>query len=175
MLATGNPEFPRRVCCTGIRKISTDREIPDTTHVLAEFPSGLTFVIVGSTVNQVGLQDIIRGRKATLYLSGSANEMELRPERLFTDEIDPEDFKDPTPYGKIERLEKNFFDCIRKGGTPACNVDLAIRANTVLCLAEMSERMGMTLFFDEKTRTIKNGSGKVVPPLTYDTVVEPTT
>jgi hypothetical protein len=42
MLATGDPQFPRRVVCTGTRKVSTDREITDTTHLLAEFPSGLT-------------------------------------------------------------------------------------------------------------------------------------
>jgi len=40
-----------------------------------------------------------------------------------------------------------------------------------LCLAEMSERLGLALFFDEKTRTITTGDGKAVAPLTYDTVV----
>lgn len=173
MLATGNPEFPRRVCCTGTRKVSTDREIPDTTHVLAEFPSGLTYLIVGSTVNEQGLSDMIRGRKATLYFSASQNKVELKPERVFAEELDAESFNDQSPIGKIERLEKNFFDCIRHGGTPFCNVDLAVRVNTVLCLAEMSERMGLALFFDEKTRTIKTGGGKIVPPLTYDTVIQP--
>ena len=69
MMATGNPEFPYRVCCTGTRKISTDREITDTTHVLAEFPSGLTCAIVGTTVNEQGLPDVIRGHKGTLYFS----------------------------------------------------------------------------------------------------------
>ena len=51
------------------------------------------------------------------------------------------------------------------------NVELAIRAQTVLCLAEMSERLGLALFFDEKTRTVKTGDGRVIPPLTYDSVV----
>ncbi|HMP83035.1 MAG TPA: Gfo/Idh/MocA family oxidoreductase [Verrucomicrobiota bacterium] len=171
MLATGDPQYPRRVCCTGTRKVSTDREITDTTHVVVEFPNGLTFVIVGSTVNQIGLPDIIRGRMATLYLSGSQNEMQLTPEKIFADEIDAETFKDPTPFGKIERLQKNFYDCIRNGGTPYCNAELSDRANTVLCLAEMSERLGMTLFFDPATRTIKSGDGRVMPPMTYDTVV----
>ncbi len=173
MLATGNPEFPRRVVCTGTRKVSTDREIPDTTHVLAEFPSGLTFVIVGSTVNEQGLPDMIRGRKGTVYLSASANHAEFRPEKIFSEEMDAEEFKDAKPFGKMENMHANFYDCIRNGGTPYCNADLSVRANTVLCLAEMSERLGMTLFFDEKTRTIKSGDGKVLPPLTYDTVVPP--
>lgn len=173
MLATGNPEFPRRVVCTGTRKVSTNREITDTTHVLAEFPSGLTFVIAGSTVNQLGLPDIIRGRKATVTLAGNANAAQLRPETIFTEEIDSEDYSNPQPFAKIENLHSNFYDCIRKGGTPFCNADLAVRANTVLCLAEMSERLGFTLFFDEKTRAIKTGDGKLIPPLTYDTVVPP--
>jgi predicted dehydrogenase len=173
MLATGNPEWPRRICCTGTRKVSTDREITDTTHVLAEFPSGLSFVIAGSTVNQVGLPDTIRGRKATIYLAGNQNRMELRPETIFTDELDAEDFNDPAPHGKIENLHRDFYKCIREGGTPFCNVELTVRANTVLCLAEMSERLGLTLFFDDKTRTIKSGDGTVVPPMSYDTVVKP--
>lgn len=171
MLATGNPEFPRRVVCTGTRKISTDRDITDTTHVLAEFPSGLTFVIAGTTVNEVGLPDTIRGRKATVYLAASSNQAQLKPEKLFADEMDVEDFNDPAPQGRSENLHINLFKCIREGGTPFCNVDLSVRANTTLALAEMSERLGMVCFFDEKTRTIRNGEGKVIPPMSYDTVV----
>jgi predicted dehydrogenase len=171
MLATGTPEFPRRVVCTGTRKVSTDRDITDTTHVLVEFPSGLTFVIVGTTVNEVGLPDTIRGRHATAFLAGSANQAKLQPEKLFADEMDVEEFNDPAPYGKIENLHANFYKCIREGGTPYCNVDLTVRANTVLALAEMSERLGMVCFYDEKTRTIRNGEGKVVPPMSYDTTV----
>jgi predicted dehydrogenase len=171
MLATGNPEFPRRVVATGTRKVSTDREITDTTHLLAEFPSGLTLVVVGSTVNEQGLPEMIRGRKATVHFDSSQNRLELKPERIFADEMELEEFADPQPPEQIERLEKNFFDCIRSGKTPVANVELAIRAQTVLCLAEMSERLGLALFFDEKTRTVKTGDGRVVPPLTYDSVV----
>ncbi|MEO8429281.1 MAG: Gfo/Idh/MocA family oxidoreductase [Verrucomicrobiota bacterium] len=171
MLATGNPEFPRRVTCTGTRKVSTDREITDTTHLLAEFPSGLTLIVAGSTVNEQGLPDILRGRKATIYFASSQNRAELKPERIFSDEIEAEDFSDPLPVDSLSRIEKNWFDCIRSGGTPLANIDLAIRIQTVLSLAEMSERMSLTLLFDEKTRTIKTGSGKVIPPISYDSVV----
>lgn len=171
MLATGNPEFPRRVVCTGTRKVSTDRDIPDTTHVLAEFPSGLTFVIVGTTVNEQGLPDIIRGRKATVHLAASANQAQLKPEKLFADELDVEEFNDPAPFGRIENMHRNFYDCIRTGGTPCCHAELAAKANTVLALAEMSERLGIAAFFDETTRTIKNGEGKVIRPMNHDTVV----
>ena len=173
MLATGNPEFPRRVCATGTRKISLDRDITDTTHMLLEYPSGLTMVFAGSTVNELGLQDMIRGRKANLYFAPSQNKVELKPERIFAEEIDAEEFNSPLPVDNIPRLEKNWFDCIRSGQTPVANVELAIRAQTALCLAEMSERLSMTLLFDEKTRTIKTGDGRTIPPLSYDSIVPP--
>jgi len=173
MLATGNPEFPRRVVATGTRKVSTDREITDTTHLLAEFPNGLTLAVVGTTVNEQGLPEVLRGRKATLHFASSQNRVELKPEAIFTDELEAEEFADPQPPERIERLEKDFFDCIRSGKMPVANVELAIRAQTVLCLAEMSERLGLALFFEEKTRTIKTGDRRVIPPLTYDSVVPP--
>jgi predicted dehydrogenase len=169
MQATGKPEFPRRVCCTGTRKVSTDREITDTTHLLAEYPSGLTFVVAGSIVNEQGLPDIIRGLKGTLYLASGKNKVELKPERPFAEALDAEIFEHPQPEGDLAALEKNFFDCVRSGAVPYGNVDLAIRCHTVLCLAEMAERLNLTLLFDEKTRTIKTGDGKVVPPFSYDT------
>ncbi len=171
MLATGNPEFPRRVVATGTRKVSTDREITDTTHLLAEFPSGLTIVAAGTTVNEQGLPDELRGRKATLHFASSQNRVELKPETVFTDELEAEEFTAAQPPERIPVLEKNFFDSIRGGKMPVANVDLAIRGHTVLCLAEMSERLGLALFFDEKTRTIKSGDGRVIPPLSYDSVV----
>src|SRR5512137_1634182 len=173
MLATGDPQFPRRVVSTGTRKVSTDREITDTTHLLAEFPSGLTLAVVGTTVNEQGLAELIRGRKGTVHFASSQNRVELKPEAIFTDELEAEEFADPQPPEQIARLEKNFFDCIRSGKTPVANVELAIRAQTVLCLAEMSERLGLALFFDAKTRTIKSGDGRVIPALTYDSVVPP--
>ena len=73
MIASGDPQFPRRVVCTGTKKVSTDREITDTTHLLAEFPNGLTLMMVGTTVNQVGLPDMLRGHKGTLHFSSQGN------------------------------------------------------------------------------------------------------
>jgi len=171
MLATGNPEFPRRVVCTGTRKVSTDREIPDTTHLLAEFPSGLTFCVAGSTVNEQGLPEMIRGRKATINFSPTANKVELKPEAIFSEEFDAETFSDPLPLASVPRLEKNWFDCIRSGKTPLANIDLALKAHVVLTLAEMSERTGFMLFFDAATRQVKTGDGKVVPPISYESNV----
>lgn len=171
MMATGNPQFPRRVVCTGTRKVSTDRETTDTTHLLAEFPSGLTMMVGGSIVNEHGLPDVLRGFKGTLYFSSSQNKVELRPERPFTDEVDPQEFSSAQPVGSLAALEKNFFDCIRSGAAPYGSIDLAVRAHTVLSLAEMSERMSLALLFDEKTRQVTTGNGQPVKWLDYDTTL----
>ncbi|HAM71665.1 MAG TPA: oxidoreductase [Verrucomicrobiales bacterium] len=173
LMATGAQEFPRRVACTGTRKVSTDREINDTTHLLAEMPSGLTFCVAGSTVNEQGLPEIIRGRKSTIYLSQSQDKAELKPERPFTEEIEPETHGAGAKVGELSRHERNFFDCIRSGGTPNCSIDVAIRAHTILCLAEMADRFSLTLLFDGATRAVKTGEGKVLRPLTYETQIPP--
>ena len=172
MLGTGNPEYPRRVACTGTRKVSTDREITDTTHVLAEFPSGLTLVVAGTIANEQGLPEMLRGLKATLYFASSQNRVEMKPERPFTEEMqEPVIFQDPLPVERTERLHKNWFECIRTGAKPFADIELAIRGQVSLCLAEMAERMSLTLLYDEKTRTVKTGDGKIVKPISYDTVL----
>ena len=168
LMASGNPEFPRRVCCTGTRKISLDRDIPDTTHLLAETPSGLTFCVAGSTVNEVGLPEILRGRKATLYFASGNNKVELKPERPFAEEIEPETFVGEGKVGDTGRHEKNFWDCIRSGKTPNGNIDLALKAHSMLALAEQSERQSLTLLFDGNTRKITTGDGRPVEPLSYE-------
>ncbi len=175
LLATGASEYPRRVTCTGTRKVSMDRDITDTTHLLAEMPSGLTLCVAGSTVNEVGLPEMIRGRQGTLYFSSGQDQVSLKPERPFAEEIEPQEHRSGQVSGDLARLEKNFFDCIRTGQTPFANVDLAIRAHTILCLAEMSERLGLMLYFDEKSRKISTGDGKVIPGLTYDSAAPRTT
>src|SRR5439155_26005526 len=99
------------------------------------------------------------------------NILEVRPERPSTEELDAESFADAAPLGSMAPIEKNWFDCIRSGGTPHANIDLAIRAHTVLCLAEMSERLSLTLLYDEATRAVRTGEGKAVKRISYDSIV----
>ena len=168
MMVMPELEFPRRVTCTGTRAISTDREITDTTHLLAEFPSGFTLLCAGSTVNEQGLADVIRGHKGTLYFASSQNRVEMRPERPYVDDLDQTEYSVGDPVESPALLAKNWFDCIRSGETPFANIDLAIRSHTVICLAEMAERYQMTVLFDAEKRKVTNGFGKEIPMLTYN-------
>ena len=165
MLATGAPEFPVRVACLGTRNITPDRDVPDNTQVLAEFPSGLTIMVIGSTVNEQGLQQVIRGHEGTLYFSG--NSVELRPERPFADLVDQHLEEDIQPGVSVSAHIGNWLTSIRNNTQPNGNIDLSIKAQTVIALAEMSNRLGEMLYFDEDTRKITTGNGREVAPITY--------
>lgn len=174
MLATGNPEFPLRVVSIGNSKIHTDkktpgtymRNVPENVQLLAEFPSGLCLMVTSSTVNEQGIQDMIRGHHATLYFAG--NRVELKPEKAFADEIDPETVDGIKPGEDVGVHERNWLDAIRGKAQANAGMDLAIKVQTVISLAEMSERFGAACYFDEKTRKITGGDGKEIKPLTYE-------
>ncbi|MEI7733038.1 MAG: Gfo/Idh/MocA family oxidoreductase [Verrucomicrobiota bacterium] len=172
MLATGNPEFPTRVSAIGTRKVETDkktpgtpmRDVPEIIQLIAEFPSGMVMHITSSSVNEQGTQEMIRGQKGSLYLGG--NKVDLKPEKPFTEEIDPESFG-PFPAESIPAHHKNWFGAIRGTEKGNCSVDLAVRVQTVVSLGEMSDRLGMMCHFDEKTRKITDGAGKEIQAITY--------
>lgn len=173
VLATGNPEFPRRVVATGAKNIHSDknkpgtpeRDVPETVLALVEFPSGYQLVVTSSTVNEQGLRDMIQGHHATLYIGG--NRVDLKPERPFTDEVDPEDFDNLQPGEDLKWHEKNWFECIRANKQPNAGIELAVRVQTAISLAEMSERLSVACLFDEKTRKITTESGREIQPITY--------
>jgi len=176
MLATGNPEFPSRVASIGCRKVHTDlktpgtpeRDVPENVQLLAEFPSGLTLMVTSASVNEVGIADLIRGHKGTIYMAG--NRVELKPEKAFSEEIDPETISDIKPGESIATHEKDWFDSIRANRQPNAGIDLAIKVQTVVSLGEMSERLNIMCLFDEKTRKITTGDGREVKPITYGTL-----
>lgn len=173
ILATGNPEFPRRVVALGSKHIHTDkktpdtpeRDVPETIAAVIEFPSGYQLVVTSSTVSEQGLRDMIQGQMATLYMGG--NRVELKPERPFAEEIDAEVFDNLLPGEDIKWHEKNWFEAIR-GLKPAnAGIDLAVRVQTVVSLCEISDRLGVACLFDEKTRKITTENGREIKPLYY--------
>src|SRR5581483_9023994 len=108
MLAMAINEFPKSVACVGGRLCDTDtgngepREVADTTMVMVEFPSGAMIHLAGSTVNERGVEDIIRGQKADLLFGGG--KVQIQPERPFVEEIEA---KDETPPDSGETHAKH--------------------------------------------------------------------
>jgi predicted dehydrogenase len=177
MLASGNPEFPRRVVSLGSKNVHTDkntpeteeRDVPEHVQLTAEFPSGYMLTVTCSTVNATSPGFVIYGHKGTLKLADQGQSLDLLPERWASEEVEPAQMKGLQPED-IRVHEKNWFDCIRANKQPNAGIDLAIRVQTVISLAEMAERLNMTCLFDEKTRKITDGNGKEVKAITYGTL-----
>lgn len=176
MLATGAPEYPARVVSLGNKALRTDKNTPGTyerdvdenVQVIIEFPSGFNLVVASATVNEYNMTETIRGHHGTLLMGGiGANKIELRPERKFSDEVDPEVFDNLLPGEAISHHEKNWIECIRTRKQPNCGIDLAVKVQTVISLAEMSDRLSIMCVYDEKNRKITTADGKEVKPLTY--------
>jgi hypothetical protein len=111
------------------------------------------------------------GHKANLNIDATGGKVDLLPQREFGDDIDPEKFGDLQPED-IRVHEKNWFDSIRANKQPNANIELAIRVQTVISLAEISNRLKVTCLFDEKTRKISDGGGKEIGAITYGTLPE---
>ncbi len=173
LLAT-SAEFPKRVAALGSKPVDADklaeapeRDAEEMMQIIAEFPGGMVMDFTTGTVNEVGPPDLIRGYKATLYLSG--NNVQLKPEKRFSEELDAETSEN-YPVESFESHHKNWFESIRANKQPNCNVDLAVRVQTVVSLAEMSDRLGVVCLFDPKTRKIRTSDGKELQPQTYGSV-----
>jgi len=176
VLATGNPEFPKRVACIGTKNVHSDknrddgapeRDVAEHVEIIVEFPSGMSMVIGASTVAAKSPGFVIYGHKASLDIGDSGNRLKLMPELPFTEDIDMEDITGLTPAEDIGAHHANWFDCIRTGKQPNANIELATKVQTVISLAEMSDRLGAVCFFDEKTRKITTAGGQELKPLTY--------
>ncbi|HEV7927267.1 MAG TPA: gfo/Idh/MocA family oxidoreductase, partial [Verrucomicrobiae bacterium] len=136
----------------------------------AEFPSGLTLVIVVSTVNARSPGFVIYGHKASLEIGTSGERVQLIPEKPYSDDIDLANFDGLSPIESVPEHEKNWFDCIRSNKAPNANIDLAIRAQVVISLAEMSNRLNMMCLWDEKERKIRKQDGTEIAAITYGTI-----
>ena len=179
MLAMGKPEFPSRVVSLGTKNVGTDkkftpptyeRDVPEHVELLAEFPSGVSLMLACSTVNARSPGFALYGHHATLEVGTSGERLELKPEKEFADEVDPETVEGLKPTEDIGAHHANWFDSIRNNKQPNCGIDLAVRVQTVITLAEMSQRLGIACNFDAKTRKVTTGDGKEVKALTYGTL-----
>jgi predicted dehydrogenase len=147
-----------------------ERDVPEQVEILAEFPSGITMVIVVSTVNARSPDFVIYGHKATLEIGSSGERIKLTPEKDWSDDIDLANYDGLTPIESVPEHEKNWFECIRNGKQPNANIDLAIRAQVVISLAEMSNRMNMMCLWDEKERKVRKQDGTEIAAITYGTI-----
>jgi hypothetical protein len=153
MLGMNLLEFPKTVNCIGGNLCDTDkgngeeRDVADTTMMTVEFPSGVIIFLAGSTVNERGVEDVIRGHKANLLCGGT--KIEIAPERPYAEEIEGKDETPPDSGETHAKHQKNFIEAVRDGVPANCDIELGVRVQTIVSMAEASYRKGRSMQFDQ--------------------------
>ncbi|HSR68229.1 MAG TPA: Gfo/Idh/MocA family oxidoreductase [Acidobacteriota bacterium] len=142
-------EFPRKVSCIGGQYLHHDRTVGDTTVMTVEFESS-TMIVAGSTINETGLENLIRGHRGNMFVAG--NSVRMVPERVYAEEFDPvEERLEPAEMGENQVHVLEWLNCIREGNEPTWSVEPAFKVMTAVAMAEESYFSGRTLHFDPET------------------------
>jgi predicted dehydrogenase len=173
IIAANVTDLPKRVVAIGNKAVTDmfvgedDRSVDDNTQLLVEFPNGMCMMVAGSTVNEQGVQQVIRGHEATLYFGGGS--VELRPERPYADLVDAEIYENLTPGPDIPAHVDDLFSAIRNDHNTNGNIDVAIIAQAIISMAEASNRYGEAIFLNHETREFHTGGGTQLVVPTYGT------
>lgn len=166
LLALTGPtgEYPRRVVAAGGIYVEKDeRDIPDTFMMTADYPSEHTIVLVSIMTNDVGIDDVLRGRHGTMTFEGGAPV--LREQGTWWREFReanglplPSEGAEPDPKvgAAVARLDVparrdhmgNFLDAIRDGARLACDVELGCATMVAIKMAVESYRQDKVMLWD---------------------------
>jgi predicted dehydrogenase len=138
--------WPIRVVASANHVIDKAMENHDQININVEFENDHTMIVAGSTCNEAGLETMIRGHHANLYLGG--RHVDLRPERIFADDIDPLKVECEDIGNDQDALRLDWLGCIRSREQPASGIDLATQVMVIVDLATRSAWDGRAWAFD---------------------------
>jgi predicted dehydrogenase len=141
--------WPTRVVATGAHIVDHDMENFDQVNLTVQYGNGHTMVVAGSTANEVGLETMIRGHKANMYLGG--RHVDIRPERIYVDDVDREEITCPDIGNDQDQLRLNWLASMRSREPAASNIDLASKVMVAVDLAARSMWTGHAYKFDGET------------------------
>jgi len=143
--------FPVRVTASGGHYIDTAMENHDQVFLTIEFEGEHTMIVAGSTINDRGLEVMIRGHEADLLLGG--RNVQLVPQAPFVDDVDPRTI--PTE-GKDwqDELRKNWLNSIRSRGLNRSTTAFALKHMVVVELATRSLWEGQAFAYDPTSATV---------------------
>ncbi len=70
------------------------------------------------------------------------------PERPFAEEIEAKDETPPDSGETHEKHQRNFLQSLRANVAPNCDIELGVRVQTIVSMAEASYRKGKSMQFD---------------------------
>jgi len=143
--------WPTRVVATGGHYVDKAMENHDQVNINVEFESEHTMVVAGSTSNDVGLETLIRGHEANLYLN--SRNCVLRPERPYIDDVDPQEIQSEDIGNDQDAMRVDWLNSIRTREPNRSQVDLAAQVMVVVDLATRSMWDGHAYTFNPATLT----------------------
>ncbi len=164
----GEPQFPSKVMAGGgIYEFHDEREVPDTFHLIGDYPKGHSLVLSASLANSQHIPGLIRGHAGSLTMvehgkfESYSPYISVRPEKRGKQYVDT---SWPSRFGTEEEVRinvpqedimqkhiANFLSCMRTRQKPTLDVETGARAQVLITMAVMSYRQGKVLYFNEKT------------------------
>ncbi len=159
----GEPQFPHKVMASGgIYVFKDGREVPDTFHLIAEFPKGHSLVLSSSMANSQHIPGLIRGHEGTIMMvpegrfEGRVDHISVTPERIakkkFVEKYGTEAMIIQTE--KREDHMENFLRCVKTREKNVLDALTAYKAMTTIGMAVQSYREGKALYFNESTQRV---------------------
>jgi predicted dehydrogenase len=149
-----NVGWPIRVVATGGHMVDKAMENPDQINISIDFENDHTMIVAGSTCNELGLERIIRGHKANLFVGG--RNAIIRPERIWADEIEEREI---APEGEVldpqEMLRRHWVDAIRTREKPKSDVELGTKVMVIVDLAQRSFWERAAFGFDPRSGKVR--------------------
>ncbi|MCI0387838.1 MAG: Gfo/Idh/MocA family oxidoreductase [Acidobacteria bacterium] len=161
----GEPQFPYKVMASGgIYVFKDGREVPDTFHLIAEFPKGHSLVLSSSMANGQHIPGLIRGHAGTIMMvpdgrfEGRVKNITVTPENIakkdFVEKYGKEEMVIETE--KRESHYENFLRCVKTREKPVLDALTAYKAMTTIGMAVQSYREGRALYFNETTQRVSD-------------------
>jgi predicted dehydrogenase len=159
----GEAQFPHKVMASGgIYVFKDEREVPDTFHLIAEFPKGHSLVLSSSMANSQHIPGLIRGHEGTIMMvpegqfEGKVDHITVTPEKIAKKKFEEKYGKAEVVLetGKREDHMENFLRCVKSREKTVLDALTAYKAMTTIGMAVQSYREGRVLYFDERTERV---------------------
>lgn len=158
-------EYPQRVNANGgLYLLKDGRDIPDVFLMNVDYASEFTVNLTSVLTNDTPVPTRIYGQYGTLELDLDDNRggQAGAGVRLVGNGDFVKEFKEhnggystvTVPTDERPDLKGNFFNCIREGGTPFCNVDLGAATMVGIKLGVGSFRQSKTMLWDAKKQKL---------------------
>lgn len=141
--------WPVRVIASGSHLVDKAMENHDQVNLTIEFETGHVMTVAGSTCNEEGMPIMVRGHKGTLFLGNE--DVVLRPQRLFADEVDEQRVQCKTQDDHDE-LRLDWVRAMRTREPNRSQVELGTKVMVIVDLAARSMWTGKAWRYDPATR-----------------------